>query len=179
MGGVTELISRERIAERVHALASQIAVRHGGTREDDLVVVALLKGAFMFASDLLRALDEIGVHPQIDFLTVSSYGSGTESSGTVKVQSEPQSDLQGRDVLLVDDLLDSGRSLAFARGFIEERGARRVETCVLLDKPDRRVVDVRPDYVGFEIPNRFVVGYGVDWAERYRHLPYIGVVDSH
>ena len=175
---VQEIISAERIARRVEELADEIAHSPEGREGGPVLVLAVLKGAFMFAGDLVRALDRAGLAPQIDFLTLSSYGDGTVSSGTIRVASTPRAPLEGRHVLLVDDILDSGRSLAYARDFVASAGAASVRTCVLLDKPSRRVVDVAADHVGFEIEDRFVVGYGVDFAEQFRHLPFIGVVED-
>jgi hypoxanthine phosphoribosyltransferase len=124
----------------------------------------------------VRALDRAGACPRIEFLQVSSYGFGQESSGSVKVIGGLPGTILGRTVLLVDDIQDTGRTLAFTRRMLEEHGAVRVLSCVLLDKPSRRVVDFQPELVGFVIPDVFVVGYGIDYAERYRHLPYIGRV---
>ncbi len=178
MPEVQELISAERIAHRIEVMAAEIAASSAHLEPDDLVVLAVLKGAFMFAGDLVRALDSAGVQTEVDFMTLSSYGAGTESSGRIEVASEPRTELAGRHVLLVDDILDSGRSFAYLGDYLTSRNAASVRSCVLLDKPSRRAVDVKADHVGFEIDDRFVVGYGVDWAEKYRHLPFIGVVDA-
>ena len=177
MAKVTELFGAEEIATCVRDLADRIAAVYPEDGDQPVVMVVLLKGAFMFAADLIRALDRRGVHPEVDFLSASSYGSGTESSGDVQVGAVPSTDLVGRDVLLVDDILDTGRSLKKVCGMLEARGAGSIRTCVLLDKPSRRKVDVEADFVGFVVPNRFVVGYGVDLAGRYRHLPFVGVLD--
>lgn len=170
---VSKLFDEARIAERVGELASEIAA----VVPDDLTLVGLLKGAFMFATDLTRALDARGLHPCIEFLQVSSYGLDKESSGKVKVIGGMPATVGGRSVLLVDDIQDTGRTLLFTRNLLLENGARRVWTCALLDKPSRRVVDIEADFIGFTIPDVFVVGYGIDYAERYRHLPYIGKVE--
>jgi len=172
---VAELISAERIAGRVRELAEEI-VRETGPA-GDLVVLVLLKGAFVFAADLIRALDACGAAPPVDFLTVSSYGSSSVSSGDVVFETRPRLDVRGREILLVDDILDTGRSLEAVKTWLEAQGARRVRTCVLLDKPERREAPVAPDFRGFEVPNRFLVGYGLDYDERYRHLPYVGAID--
>jgi hypoxanthine phosphoribosyltransferase len=166
-----------RIAQRIAELADEIAPDYS-SRSDapPPILVVLLKGAFVFAADLVRELDRRGVHPEVDFLSVSSYGDGTESSGVVRLRSEPSAVLEGRRVLLVDDILDTGRSLDHARRLLAERGAVEVRTCVLLDKPSRRAVACEADHVGFHVPDEFLVGYGIDHAERYRHLPYLGVV---
>lgn len=166
------LIPEEQIAERVKGLAKDIA-RSG---PEDLLVVVILKGSFVFAADLIRALDRAGAKPQVDFMTLSSYGEATESSGTVTLSRDISEDVTGRHVLIVDDILESGRTLLFARDLLLERGAHSVRTCLLLDKTEKREVAIEADFTGFEIGDRFVVGYGLDLAHRYRGLPYIGVV---
>jgi hypoxanthine phosphoribosyltransferase len=175
MDPVPELISASRIAERVEELAGEIA---GADGADGLHVVVVLNGAFVFAADLLRAFDRRGARPGVDFLAVSSYGDGTESSGDVQFRCPPKCPVEGRDVLLLDDILDTGRSLGVVKRWLERHGAARVRTCVLLDKPARRVAEMEVDFRGFEVPDRFLVGYGLDHAERYRHLPYVGYVDA-
>jgi hypoxanthine phosphoribosyltransferase len=172
MDRVTTLFDAERIARRVDELAAEIAK----SLPRELVLVVVLKGGFVFAADLMRALDRFGVILGVDFLRLSSYGTSRESSGTIRTIG-PAPDVAGRDVLLVDDIVDTGRSLVAARGLLLERGAASVATCVLLDKPCRREVEVEPDFVGFPIEDVFVVGYGIDFAEQHRHLPYIGSVD--
>jgi hypoxanthine phosphoribosyltransferase len=154
-------------------MAGQIAAQVGG----DLLVIGLLKGSFVFLADLVRALDSAGLTPQIDFIRASSYGDSKQSSGIVKLSCEPGIDIRGRQILLVDDIVDSGRSLMRTRELLLERGAAKVMTCALLDKPARRAVDCAADFVGFSIEDAFVVGYGIDHAENYRHLPFIGVIE--
>jgi len=166
------IFSPEKIAIRVDAIARDIAAR----KPSDLLVVSILKGSFVFAADLIRALHVAGLSPQVDFMTLSSYGAGTKSSGDVTVSRDMELDVFGRNVLLVDDILESGRTLAHARHIVAARGARQIETCVLLDKPVLRAADVKADYIGFECPDVFVVGYGMDAAYRCRELPYIGRV---
>jgi hypoxanthine phosphoribosyltransferase len=141
------------------------------------LVVGLLKGSFMFVADLVRSLDRTGLQPQIEFMRVSSYGTGKESSGNVKISCDLSEEISGREILLVDDIVDTGRSLQFTKNLLLDRGAARVWTCTLLDKPSRRAVDCEADFVGFSIEDAFVVGYGIDYAEKYRHLPYVGHVD--
>jgi len=167
------LYSAAEIANRVAALAGSIAATLG----PDLLVVAILKGSFIFAADLIRALHHAGLHPEIDFMTLSSYGTGTESSGQVGISRDVTESLVGRQVLLIDDILESGRTLAFARASLEARGAK-VSLCVLLEKPGRRKAPIDADFIGFVCPDRFVVGYGLDFAHYYRELPYIGVIQS-
>jgi hypoxanthine phosphoribosyltransferase len=166
------IYSAAEIADRVERVAEEIARRE--TRE--LFVIVVLKGSFVFAADLLRALDRAGVEPQVDFITLSSYGKEAASSGDVRLSRDVSEDVRGRHVMIVDDILDTGRTLRFARELLLGRGAAAVRTCVLLDKPSNRQVEMAADYVGFTIPNLFVVGYGLDLAHRYRGLSYIGVV---
>jgi hypoxanthine phosphoribosyltransferase len=163
------LITEEHIARRVKSLARQIERDFHGR---EMVVVSLLSGTVMFLADLIRHL-RLPLH--LDFIGVSSYGSGTESRELVFTK-ELRLDVRGRDVLLVDDILDTGKTLSRVLLKIRALEPRRIKTCMLLDKPARRVEKIRADYVGFEIPNLFVVGYGLDFAERYRNLPFIGVL---
>jgi hypoxanthine phosphoribosyltransferase len=171
-GTVEMMYSAAEISARVGALAAEIAETLG----PDIMVVAVLKGGFVFTADLLRALHHHGVHPQIDFMTLSSYGTGTESSGRIDITRDITDDVRGTKVLLIDDILESGRTLAFARALLHERGAATVQLCVLLDKPEKRKMEINADYVGFAIGDAFVVGYGLDYAHYYRELPYIGVI---
>jgi hypoxanthine phosphoribosyltransferase len=163
------LISRESIANRVRSLARQIEKDFTGR---DLVIVALLNGTVVFLADLLR---QLSLPLRLDFIGVSSYGGGTESAELVFTK-ELRLDVSGRDVLLVDDILDTGKTLSRVNAKLRRLGPRRIKICVLLDKPARRVEQIAADYVGFTIPNHFVVGYGLDYAERYRNLPFVGVL---
>lgn len=169
---IDTLFDEKAIAARVDEIAREIAA----ARPVNLLVVAVLKGSFIFAADLARALHRAGLAPEMEFLHLSSYGADTASSGEVKVLRDVASDVKGRDVVLVDDILESGRTLAFARDRLMERGARSVRIAALLDKPVRRKAAISADYVGFECPDRFVVGYGMDMGHRWRQLPYIGYV---
>ena len=169
---IATLYSAETIAARVDALAGNIAAC-------DLhapLVVAVLKGSFIFVADLIRALHAHGLKPEIDFIFLASYGSGT-SGGPVEVLRDIESDVAGRDVLIIDDILDSGRTLLFAKERLRAKGARTVLSCVLLDKKARRTEMVAADFTGFECPDRFVVGYGMDLGNRYRELPFIGTIE--
>ena len=166
------LIGESEIALRVSEIAREIAKDHVG----DLLIVVILKGSFVFAADLIRALDRAGVKPQVDFMTLSSYGEGTASTGEVRMSRDISEDVTGRDVLIVDDILESGRTLAFASDLMTSRGAATVQTCLLLDKAEKRQVPIEADYKGFVVGDRFVVGYGLDLAHHYRGLPYIGVI---
>ncbi len=171
---VRALIDETAIAKRNDELAREVV------RENprDLLVVAILKGSFMFAADLIRALHRAGLEPQVEFMHLSSYRESTVSSGQVTILRDLDSDVRGRDVLLIDDILESGRTLAFAKDLLAARGARRVMVCVLLEKPNKRAVWVKADFVGFECPDVFVVGYGMDVAHSYRELPFVGVVEK-
>lgn len=168
------IYTADAIAGRIAELAGTIA----GLNLDRLLVVPILTGSFVFASDLLRGLHHAGLAPEVDFLAVSSYRDGTKSVGQVDILRDMKLDVSGRDVLLVDDILDTGRTLAFAKDLIAARGAKRVITCVLLDKKVRRSVAIQADYVAFDCPPYFVVGYGMDLASRFRELPFVGRVVS-
>jgi len=170
---ITPLYSSETIARRVEALAHDIAAGASA----DLLIVAVLKGSFIFAADLIRALHAQGLRPEIDFMFLASYGTGT-AGGEVKILRDVEAALAGRDVVIVDDILDSGRTLHFAKARLAERGARSVKSCVLLDKEVPRDVEVTADFTGFKCPPRFVVGYGMDLGNRYRELPFIGVIEG-
>src|SRR5271170_2208971 len=169
MDGIRVLFSAAEIAARVEALAAEIA----RAIPDEFVVIGLLKGAVVFVADLVRALDRAGARPEIEFIRLSSYGLATESSGQVQLLGDVPAGLAGRPVLLVDDIVDTGRSIAYVVTQLRQRGIGDLWTCALLDKPQRREIEVALDFVGFTIPDVFVVGYGTDHAEKYRHLPYI------
>ena len=169
------LYSADEIKERVTALAREISLK----LPPDLMIVSLLKGSFVFTADLIRALYQIGLHPQIDFMTISSYGAKLESAKTITVNRDLTEEVAGRHVLILDDILESGRTLHFARNLIGERGAASSRIVVLLEKPGKREVPISADFVGFTIPDKFVVGYGLDYANYYRELPYVGVLDIH
>lgn len=166
------IFDADRIAKRVHELAREIAA----AGLDDMLVVSILKGSVIFMADLLRAMHEAGLAPEVEFLSLSSYGAGTESAGSIAILRDVESDVTGRSVLLVDDILESGRTLAFAKDLLAARGAREVRTCVLLQKPGKLAAELEVDFVGFQCPDRFVVGYGMDMAHSFRQLPFVGVV---
>ena len=163
------LITKTEIARRVQSLAREI---HSDFAGREMVVVSLLNGTVMFLADLIRHLS---LPLRLDFIGVSSYGAGT-TSGELVFTKELRLDVRGRDVLLVDDILDTGRTMKRVLARLHELKPRQIKTCVLLDKPARRVEKVRADYVGFQIPDLFVIGYGLDYAERYRNLPFVGVL---
>lgn len=174
--GIEILFGPRRIAARVRRLAHEIA----SDLPPDFLMVVVLKGAFVFAADLVRALHAEGARPRLGFLVLSSYGSGTCSAGRIQVLGEMLDDVAGRSVLVLDDILDTGLTLAHARDRLLAHGAAQVRTCVLVDKPARREIPIAADYVGFGpesgVGDRFVVGYGIDYAERYRELPYLGAL---
>lgn len=160
------------INERIRELASEIA----RVRPQNLLIVAVLKGSFVFAADLIRAMQAVGLKPEVDFITLSSYRDATRSTGKVAILRDLDLDVSERDVLLVDDILESGRTLAFAKDLISARGACSISTCVLLDKPGKRNAEIEADFKAFDCPDVFVVGYGMDLAYRYRELPFVGRV---
>ncbi len=167
---IETIFSAEEIARRIDQLAKEIAAR----KLDDILVVAILKGSFVFAADLIRGLHRAGLTPEVDFISLSSYRDAMRSSGQVQILRDVETDVKGRNILLVDDVLESGRTLAFAKDLMAARGAKAVVTCVLLDKPVERAVGVAADHSAFDCPNVFVVGYGMDLAHRFRELPFVG-----
>ena len=166
------LITDAQIATRVASLAKEIQRDFKGR---EMVVVSLLSGTVMFLADLIRHLE---LPLRLDFMGVSSYGAGTES-GELVFTKELRIDVKGRDVLLVDDILDTGKTMTRVLAKLRALKPRRIKTCVLLDKPARRVEKIKADYIGFEIPDAFVIGYGLDYAERYRNLPFVGILKPH
>ena len=164
------LFSKQELAEKTVELGKQLTEDY---QDKNPLVVGILKGAMPFLSDLVKEMD---IYLEMDFMDVSSYGNGTVSSGEVKIVKDLNTNVEGRDLLLVEDTIDSGRTLNYLIDMFKYRKARSVKIVTLLDKPEGRVVDIKADYVGFLVPNEFVVGYGLDYAERYRNLPYIGVL---
>jgi hypoxanthine phosphoribosyltransferase len=168
---LVSMITQEQIAARVRELGAQIAKDYA---EKDLVLVIVLKGSFIFAADLSRAID---LPLRIDFLGVRSYGEGTESSGVVQITNDLSKPIAGADVVIVEDIVDTGLTIAHLMDLFRTRNPRSVKVCSLLHKPSRSRVQVNVDYLGFTIEDKFVVGYGLDFAEKFRNLPYIGVVE--
>ena len=168
---VDDMISAKAIAARVESMAQEI--RETFTDTEKLVVIGLLRGSFMFIADLVRELD---LPVEVDFLETSSYGNSTESSREVRILKDLRGEIEGRDILVVEDIVDTGHTLHHVLQLFESRKPARMLVCALLDKPSRREVDVKADLVGFEIEDKFVVGYGIDYAQRNRNLPYIGAV---
>ena len=165
------LIDEERLRARIAELGEEISVDYAGR---DLLLIGVLKGAVFFMADLMRHLT---VTCEVDFMAISSYGAATDSSGVVRILKDLDINIAGRDVLVVEDIIDSGLTLSYLMRNLEAREPASLEICALLTKPERREIDVPVRYVGFEIPNRFVIGYGLDFGERYRNLPYVGVLD--
>jgi hypoxanthine phosphoribosyltransferase len=168
------LLDAETIAKRNAEIAREIAA----AGYENLLVISVLKGSFVFAADLIRALHDAGLSPEVEFITLSSYRTGTSSAGEVTVLRDIESDVVGRDILIIDDVLESGRTIGYAKRKMLERGARRVGVAVLLDKPGKRALPIDADHVGFTCPDLFVVGYGMDVAHAFRELPFVGVVED-
>lgn len=164
------LISEEELQNKVAELGKKISEDYQGK---NLMMVSVLKGSVVFMADLMRA---ITVPCEIDFMSVSSYGSSVKTSGVVKIIKDLDQNLEGKDLLLVEDILDSGMTLSYITGLLKQRGPSSIRLCTLLDKPERRQADVAADYFGFVVPDEFVVGYGLDYAEKYRNLPYVGIL---
>ena len=164
------LFTEEQLRQKVDELGAQITADYQGKNP---LIVSVLKGSYVFMADLTR---RINVPCQVDFMVVSSYGAGTKTSGEVQIIKDLENSIDGRDLIIVEDILDSGVTLNYLMKVLTARGANSIRLCMLLSKPDRRRVDVPVDYLGFEIPDEFVVGYGLDFAERYRNLPYIGIL---
>ncbi|WP_128254168.1 hypoxanthine phosphoribosyltransferase [Falsirhodobacter deserti] len=168
---IDQMISAKAIAARVEDLAREITAHYEGTEK--LVVVGLLRGSFIFIADLVR---EIGLPVEVDFLEASSYGDAMQSSREVRILKDLRGEVAGRDVLVVEDIVDTGFTLSHVTALLRSRGPKRLEVCALLDKPSRREVDMKATWTGFTIPDEFVVGYGIDFAQSNRNLPYIGKV---
>ena len=168
---IIEMISAKSIAARVEALAKDISDHF--TDADKLVVVGLLRGSFVFIADLVR---ELGLPVEVDFLEVSSYGDAMESSREARIMKDIRGEIEGLDVLVVEDIIDTGHTMAHVLTLLSSRRPKRLEVATLLDKPSRREVNIEATWVGFEIPDEFVVGYGIDYAQRNRNLPYIGKI---
>ena len=164
------LFTEEQLRQKVDELGAQITADYQGKNP---LIVSVLKGSYVFMADLTR---RINVPCQVDFMVVSSYGAGTKTSGEVQIIKDLENSIDGRDLIIVEDILDSGVTLNYLMKVLTARGANSIRLCTLLSKPDSRRVDVPVDYLGFEIPDEFVVGYGLDFAERYRNLPYIGIL---
>ena len=165
------LIEEDAVASRVAELGADVSADYAGK---DILLVGVLKGAVFFMADLMRHLS---IPCEVDFMAISSYGASTDSSGVVRILKDLDISIEGRDVLVVEDIIDSGLTLSYLTRNLESRNPASLEICALLTKPDRREIDVHVRYTGFEIPNEFVIGYGLDFGERYRNLPYVAVLD--
>lgn len=164
------LYSKEDIQDACRRLGQQITLDYKGKKP---IVIGVLKGAIFFMTDVVREMD---VYIDIDFIDVSSYHGGTASSGSIELVKDVELDVKGRDVIFMEDIIDTGRTLKYLEDLLAERGAKSIKVCTLMDKPEGRVVDAKADYVGLEVPNEFVVGYGLDYKGMYRNLPYVGVL---
>ena len=169
---VRVMISEAEVTKRIEEMGRQISEDYAGKQ---IHLICILKGGVFFMCELAK---RISVPVSMDFMSVGSYGDGTTSSGVVRIVKDLDESLEGKEVLVVEDIIDSGRTLYYLLDVLQKRGPESMKLCTLLDKPDRRVRDVRVDYVGFEIPDEFVVGYGLDYAQKYRNLPYIGIVEG-
>lgn len=164
------LISEAELRARVTELGEKITADYAGKSP---IFIGVLKGCFVFMADLMRHVD---LYCDVDFMAVSSYGGGTKTTGAVKINKDLSRDIEGRDVILIEDILDSGVTLSYLRSYLQRRNPASIKIVTLMDKPARRCADITADYYGFNVPDEFVVGYGLDYAERYRNLPYIGVL---
>ena len=164
------LIGEEELQSIIKRLGAEITADYEGK---NVLLIGILKGSVIFMADLMRAID---VPCNIDFMAVSSYGNGTESSGRVKINKDLDNDIQGQDIIIIEDILDSGKTLYYIRDILSARNPASIKICTLFDKPERREADIKADYVGSLVPNEFIVGYGLDYAEYYRNLPFIGVL---
>lgn len=172
MENVKVLITEEEIAKRVAELGAQITEDYAGK---SILLIGVLKGAAVFMSDLMRRID---IPVEIDFMVVSSYGAGTQSAGDIKILKDTDVSVEGRDVLIAEDILDTGITLYNLKDLLLKRGAKSLKICTIFNKPSRRRSPIDADYVGFEVPDEFVVGYGLDYNQQYRNLPYLGILDS-
>lgn len=169
---ISVLISEEEVGKRIRELAEQITKEYEGK---EIRLICVLKGSVFFTCELAKRIE---LPVTLDFMSVSSYGNGTESSGRVKIVKDLDEPIDGENIIIIEDIIDSGRTLSYLMDMLNARKPASLKLCTLLDKPDRRVTDVKVDYTGFEIPDKFVVGYGLDFAQKYRNLPYIGVVEE-
>ena len=167
---ISILISEDKIQKRVSEIAEQIS---NDFTEESVTLICILKGAVMFMVDLARKINK---NVEIDFMDVSSYGERTESSGNIKINKDLQNPIEGKNIIIVEDIIDSGRTLNYLYRYLKDKKPASLKICTLLDKPERRVFDIKVDYTGFTIPDEFIVGYGLDYAEKYRNFPYIGVL---
>ena len=166
------MIGKEELQKRIQELGEQISRDYRG---ESIMAICVLKGAVLFMADLVRA---INAECKMDFMDVSSYGGDTKSSGVVKIIKDLDQSIEGENLLIIEDIIDSGRTLFYLREILEKRSPKSIRIATLLDKPDRRAVDLKPDYIGFVVENKFIVGYGLDYDEKYRNLPYISYLEE-
>ena len=172
MEEVKVLIDEKKLQERIDEIAKQIGEEY---KNKEIILICILKGSIFFTVDLARKIKE---DVKLEFIRVSSYGEGTESTGEIKMKLDLKDSIQGKDVIVVEDIIDTGRTLAYLMEYLKMKTPNSIKLCALLDKPDRRVKEVAVDYTGFQIPDKFVVGYGLDCNEKYRNLPYIGYIEN-
>ena len=172
MGEIKVLIDEKKLQERIKEIAKQMEEEYKGK---ELTLICILKGSIFFTVDLAK---NINGDVKLQFIRVSSYNDGTESSGEIKMKLDLKDSIQGKDVIVIEDIIDTGRTLAYLIEYLKMKKPNSVKLCALLDKPDRRIQQVKVDYTGFQIPDKFVVGYGLDWDEKYRNLPYIGYIEA-
>jgi len=166
------LIDEKKLQERIYEMAKQIEEEYKGK---EITFICILKGSVFFTMDLAKKIDG---DVRLEFIRVSSYGEGTESTGEIKMKLDLKDSIQGKDVIVIEDIIDTGRTLSYLIEYLKMKKPNSVKLCSLLDKPARRTIDVKVDYTGFEIPDKFVIGYGLDWDEKYRNLPYIGYIEA-
>lgn len=169
---IKTLIDEEKLNKRIDEIAKQIGEEY---KNKEIILICILKGSIFFTVDLARRIKE---DVRLEFIRVSSYGEGTESTGEIKMKLDLKDSIQGKDVIVIEDIIDTGRTLSYLLEYLKMKKPKSLKLCALLDKPDRRKIDVKVDYTGFQIPDKFVVGYGLDWDEKYRNLPYIGYIES-
>lgn len=172
MGELKVLIDEQKLQARVDEIAKQICEEY---KNKEIILICILKGSIFFTVDLARKINE---DVRIEFIRVSSYGEGTESTGEIKMKLDLKDSIQGKDVIVVEDIIDTGRTLSYLMEYLKMKKPNSIKLCALLDKPERRVKEVKVNYTGFQIPDKFVVGYGLDWDEKYRNLPYIGYIEN-
>lgn len=172
MEGIKVLIDEQKLQNRIDEIAKQIGEEY---KNKEITLICILKGSIFFTVDLARRINE---DVKIEFIRVSSYGEGTESTGEIKMKLDLKDSIQGKDVIVLEDIIDTGRTLSYLIEYLKMKNPNSVKLCALLDKPERRVKEVKVDYTGFQIPDKFVVGYGLDWDEKYRNLPYIGYIEN-
>ena len=172
MEEVKVLIDEQKLQARIDEIAKQIGEEY---KNKEIILICILKGSIFFTVDLARKIKE---DIKLEFIRVSSYYEGTESTGEIKMKLDLKDSIQGKDVIVVEDIIDTGRTLSYLMEYLKMKRPNSVKLCALLDKPERRVIDVKVDYTGFQIPDKFVIGYGLDWDEKYRNLPYIGYIEE-